>query len=409
MAEQSEPDASGRWVMLGWICLALVGSMATWFSATAVVPELTRIWSMSPGAAAWLTNGVQIGFVVGAIGSSFINLPDIVPMPRLIAVSALVAAGANAFLLVAPSSETAIAARFVTGLALAGVYPPAVKLIATWFRTGRGLALGAAIGALTLGSSMPHLVRALTAGFDWHQVVLAASLASLAAAGLVAVVGREGPYPFSRAVFSPRQIGEVARNRPLMLANLGYFGHMWELYALWGWYLAFATAAMQAQGVGGPGLASLLTFVLVGAGTLGCVLGGVLSDRIGRTATCALMLGGSGLCALVIGFTFGGPLWLMVVVSVIWGVTVVGDSAQFSTMITELSDGRYVGTALTFQMGVGFALTVLTIWLTPIVAEWLGGWQWSFVFLVPGPIVGIWAMWALRRSPEATRLAHGRR
>ena len=225
--------------------------MATWFSATAIVPELTARWRLGPSAAAWLTIGVQVGFVAGALGSSLVNLADIVRLDRLMAGSAALGAVANLVLLAEPGAAAAIAARIVTGLALAGVYPPALKLMATWFRRGRGLALGVLIGALTLGSALPHLFRAL-GGLDWRLVVSLSSAASLAAAALFLGAIREGPYPFARATMDPRQIGAVFRSRPLMLANLGYFGHMWELYAMWGWFLAFASAARRdRRGVAG--------------------------------------------------------------------------------------------------------------------------------------------------------------
>jgi MFS family permease len=390
------------------IAAALVLSMATWFSATAIVPELTARWALSPTAAAWLTIGVQAGFVVGALASSLVNLADVVRLDRLMAAAAALGAAANLALLAEPGPGAAIAARFLTGLALAGVYPPALKLMATWFRRGRGLALGVVIGALTLGSALPHLFRAL-GGFDWRLVVVSSSAASLAAAALFLLAIREGPYPFARATMDPRQIGAVFRNRPLMLANLGYFGHMWELYAMWGWFLAFAAAAVEA----GEGLiaarASLLTFVVVAAGLPGCVLGGLVSDRIGRTLTTAGLMAASGLCALAIGFVYDGPAWAFLAVALLWGATIVGDSAQFSASVTELADQRYVGTALALQLGVGFGLTIVALWVVPLFAAWIGGWRWAFLLLVPGPVVGAAAMLALRRRPEAVALAGGLR
>ena len=230
---------------------AVVLSMATWFSATAIVPDLTARWALSASAAAWLTIGVQVGFVLGALGSSLVNLADLVRLDRLMAASATLGAAANLVLLAEPGATGAIAARVVTGVALAGVYPPALKMMATWFRRGRGLALGCLIAALTLGSSLPHLFRSVGAGFDWRLVVALSSATSLVAAGLFLFGVRDGPYPFARATFDPAQIGAVFRNRPLMLANLGYFGHMWELYAMWGWFLAFSAAA-AASGDGSP-------------------------------------------------------------------------------------------------------------------------------------------------------------
>lgn len=406
----ADGQAFGRWQALALICLGVVGVLTTWFSATAVVPELVLAWDLSPSQSAWLTNGVQIGFVAGAIASSLVNLPDIVRMNRLMAGAALLAAAANAVLLTHPGAGAAIAARVVTGVALAGVYPPALKLMATWFVKGRGLALGFLIGALTLGSSMPHLFRALTAGVDWHGVVIATSLATVASAVLFATAVHEGPHAFGRATFNPRQCLAVFSSRPLALANLGYFGHMWELYAMWAWFLAFGVAATQGGLDPFPfGSASMLSFVVVGSGAIGAVLGGVLSDRVGRCLTTAGMMIVSGLCALCIGFVFDGPAWLLSAVAIVWGISVVGDSAQFSAAVTELADQRFVGTAVTLQLGIGFALTVVAIWILPVFADWIGGWRWAFVLLVPGPVLGAAAMLALRARPEAARLAGGAR
>lgn len=382
--------------------------MTCWFSATAIIPELIRDWRLSPAQAGWLTNAVQIGFVLGALASSLVNLPDIMRMTRLITLAALLAAAANAALLLQPGFAGAVAARFVTGVALAGLYPPAMKLMATWFVRGRGLAMGFLIAGLTLGSSMPHLFRALGGGIDWRVVVIASTLATLTSALIFGLLVREGPHGFGRATFDPRQALAVLRNRPVFLANLGYFGHMWELYAMWAWFLAFATAAGQG-GVLPFGSASMFAFVVVASGVVGCILGGVLSDQIGRCLTTAGMMVVSAACAALIGLAFTGPVWLLALIAVIWGISVIGDSAQFSAAVTELADSRFVGTALTLQVSIGFALTVLAIWLMPHVAELLGGWQWTFLALLPGPLVGAWAMLRLRGLPESERLAAGRR
>ena len=408
-ATPAEAPAAAHWRFLALMALAVVLSMTTWFSATAIIPELTRRWALSPSAAGWLTNSVQLGFVVGALGSSLVNLADVVRLNRLMAISAALGAASNLILLIEPGTAGAIAARFLTGLSLAGVYPPALKLMATWFRRGRGLALGILIGALTLGSSMPHLFRAFGGGIDWRFVVVLTSATSLAAAAIFAIAIREGPYPFARATMDVSQLGAVLRNRSLLLANLGYFGHMWELYAMWGWFLAFATAASEAGNAALAGRASIVTFAVVAAGVPGCILGGWMSDRIGRTLTTAIMMGASGACALLIGFAYPGPGWAFLLVAVIWGVTVIGDSAQFSAAVTELADQRFVGTALALQLGLGFGLTVLAIWLVPIFAEWIGGWRWSFLLLVPGPVVGVAAMLTLRHRPEAAAMAGGLR
>jgi MFS family permease len=398
-----------RWRILAILSIAIVLSLTTWFSATAITPELKREWHLSPFVLSWLTNGVQIGFVCGALAASLVNLPDIVRLNRLMTLSAVLAAAANASLLVEPSPIGAVAARVVTGFALAGVYPPALKLISTWFNRDRGLALGTVIGALTVGSSMPHLFRSLSDAVDWRFVVKTSTLATSVGAVLFLFFAREGPYPFGRALFNPRQAGAVFRDRNLLLANLGYFGHMWELYAMWAWLLVYVNEALGGQHGSLVGRASLLTFVAIGTGAFGCIIGGILSDRIGRTATTAGMMIVSGACALAIGFTFDGPSWLFITILVIWGVSVIGDSAQFSAMVTELADQRFVGTALSVQLGLGFALTVIAIWLVPRMAAFLGSWRWTFLVLVPGPSIGASAMLLLRRSPASARLSNGMR
>jgi len=400
--------SESQWRVLAILSVAIVLSMTTWFSATAIITELRQAWGIDGPAAAWLTNAVQIGFVVGALGSSLLNIPDIVPARWLMAGSACVAAAVNLALLIVPSGEAAIACRFVTGIALAGIYPPALKVISTWFVKGRGLALGIVIGALTLGSAFPHLLRAITSNLNWQVVVAATSTMTLFGAFLMGRYALEGPHRYARATFDPRQIGRVLRNRPVMLANIGYFGHMWELYAMWGWFLAFAQAALNHQQID-ISYASIITFVVVASGVLGCVLGGLLADSVGRTLTTAGMMLLSGTCALIIGFTFDAPIWVFLLVSIVWGITVIGDSAQFSAIVTEVGESSSVGTALAFQLGLGFALTVVAIRIIPDLVAALGGWQWSFLILAPGPFIGVAAMLLLRRMPEAMQIAQGRK
>lgn len=387
--------------------LAVVLSLTTWFSATAILPELRAALGLTAETGVWLTNAVQAGFVLGALVSALLSLADVVSLTRLMALASFAAALFNAVPLFESGTGAVIAARFATGVALAMVYPPSLKFIATWFRTGRGLAMGTMVGALTLGSALPHVVRGLGSGIAWQPVLAACSLAGLAAATLFGFVLHEGPHSFARSRVDPRQIGAILRDRALMLANVGYFGHMWELYAMWAWILAYAGAA-QASGL--PlGNASLLAFTAIAMGAPGCVLAGWLADRAGRCATTALAMTVSGVSALLIGVTFAGPLWVFVIVTLIWGLAVVADSAQFSAAVTELADQSLVGSALAFQMGVGFAITIGAIWLMPVLAEALGSWRWAFLALVPGPVVGTWAMLALRRRPEAERIAGGKR
>jgi len=382
------------------LAVTLILGMTTWFSASAVIPQLRADWELSTGTGAWLTIAVQLGFVAGALISSILNLADVVPARVMILGGAVGAALANLGLLAADGPGLAIPLRFLTGLFIAGVYPPALKLMATWFHRGRGTALGILVGALTLGTALPHLVNGL-GGLEWRTVIVATSILSLCG-GLLALTVGDGPFPFPRAVFDPRQINRALSNRGVRLASLGYFGHMWELYAMWAWFVVFF-----ADGAGGSASsAPYAAFAVIGIGALGCWAGGVLGDRWGRTRTTAAIMAASGTCALIIGLLIDSPRWLLLMVGLLWGFTVVADSAQFSTMVTELADQAYVGTALTLQLAIGFTLTVATIWLIPQLEDGFT-WRWAFAFLAPGPALGAIAMLRLRRLPEAARIAHG--
>jgi MFS family permease len=394
-----------RWSALALLAVTLVLSMTTWFSASAVIPQLREEWVLSATAAAWLTIAVQLGFVCGALVSSFLNLSDIIPPKHVILGGTFGAAAANGFMELAGAAGVAIALRFATGFFLAGVYPPALKLMATWFQRDRGVALGILVGAIVLGQAMPHLINGF-GGLDWRVVIYATSTLTLAGGLVTQFAVREGPFPFPRATFDPTQVWRVFANRGVRLASFGYFGHMWELFAMYAWFLMFFSEALRARGVAVGSAAAYATFAVIAVGALGCWVGGILGDRWGRTRTTALMMGMSGSCCVLVGLLFDSPTWLLLVISLVWGFTVVADSAQFSAMVTELADQSYVGTALTLQLAVGFVLTVATIWLIPLTADALG-WRWVFVLLAPGPALGVLAMLRLKSLPESARLAGG--
>ncbi|MFN2186831.1 MAG: MFS transporter [Anaerolineae bacterium] len=394
----------GRWITLALMATTLVLSMSTWFSASAVLPQLREMWDLSPGVSAWLTIAVQLGFVCGAIVSSLLNLPDIVAPRHVILGGAMGAAAANALVQVAGGPLLGIPLRFATGFFLAGVYPPAFKLASTWFRGGRGLALGVLAAAIVVGNGMPHLVNGL-GGLDW-QVVIYATSALTVAGGLVAEFGiKQGPYPFPEAIFDPRQAGRAFGNRGVRLATLGYVGHMWELFAVYAWFYAFFADALRAWGAPVGSNAAYATFAMFVAGGLGCWLGGIIADHWGKPRTTAVMMIISGTCSLLIGLLFGMSPWLIMLVGLVWGFAVVADSAQFSTMVTEYADQAYVGTALTLQLAAGFTVTVATIWLIPLLQQALG-WRWAFAILAAGPIVGVLPMIRLRlgRLKSASQL-----
>jgi MFS family permease len=384
--------------------------MSLWFSASAVVPEITEEWGLDAGAAAWLTMSVQLGFVAGALLSAVTTLADIVDPRRLVAASALLGAAATAAIAwLATGATLAIGLRFVTGMALAGVYPPGMKIMAGWFRDRRGLAIGVMVGALTVGSASPHLLRVAGGIGDWRPVLyLAAGLAAVG--GLIALFGlRTGPYEAPTAPFDPRTVGRILRDRATMLANVGYFGHMWELYAVWTWIPLYLAASFRADAsaLTTPVFAGFIAFATIAMGGPGAWAAGLAADRRGRTAVTSLSMLVSGACCLAAGFLFATPAWLITPFCLLWGFAIVADSAQFSTCITELAEPAYVGTALTLQTAVGFLLTTVTIRMLPVWQERFG-WDWAFAPLAIGPAIGTIAMLRLRRRPEARRLAGGR-
>ncbi len=387
--------------------------MGLWFSASAVTPTLTVLWDMSAGQAAWLKMAVTVGFVAGAIVSALTNAPDILPARFLFAGSAIVGAAATALLPVAGRYEPALALRLVTGFALAGVYPVGMKIMATWMKEDRGLGLGLLVGALTVGTASPHLIRAFGGVDNWEFVVnIAAGLAAVG--GLIGLwVGELGPYRGARAQLRWSHVSRVLGDRGMRLANYGYLGHMWELFSMWTWLSLFLTASFAETGrqaiwgMSPPTAASIATFVAIAASGPSSLLAGYYADRLGRTRVTSLSLLVSGACALIIGLSFGHSPWLVAAIAVVWGFAVTPDSAQYSTAISELSEQEYVGTALTLQTSMGFLLTLVTVRLVPTLVERVG-WEWSFAFLALGPLFGLWAMWQLRRSPDASRLAGGR-
>lgn len=383
---------SKRWRMLAILAVAELLGMALWFTGSAVGPQLRLQLGLTTAQVGWLTIAVQLGFVTGTALSALLNLADIFPARKLFAVAALCGAVANLPMAWANTLGVVLLSRFLAGCCLAGVYPPAMKMAATWFRARRGLAVGTIVGALTIGKASPYLAQAFPAA-SVALVTHLASISAVLAAGIIFATYRDGPFEFPARPFAWARVAEVLRVREYRLATGGYLGHMGELYSFWTWIPAFLAAseaqrALSTNTEAHPRIAAVIAFGVIAVGGIGCVWGGFVADRVGRARLVTWAMASSGACALFIGLAFGHSWWLLAPLALAWGFFVIADSAQFSVLITEQVPAHAVGTALTLQVSMGFLLTTVTIQIIPPLVN-LVGWQWAFPVLAVGPVLGI--------------------
>jgi len=398
----------GRIPSLGLLMLSEVAAMSTWFATNASIGAIKSHWQLSEFHESLLTGSVQAGFVAGTLLSALLALPDRIDLRRLFGWSTFIAGGSTfSVILFEPTSPYVPILRCTTGFSLAGVYPVGMAIASTWASGNLGLLMGLLVAALTFGSAVPHLAAA-TAGLDWRVPCVVASLAALVAGAAIRYVDL-GPSESKAPKFKLSNLLEAWNKKPVRLANFGYFGHMWELYAMWSWIGAFITASLGVRyGNSPPVDAEIATFCIIVAGAGGAFVGGWASDRIGRTMVTSLSMLVSGSCAVLIGLNFGGSAALILTIGLVWGISIIADSAQFSAAVAELSDSSLRGTMLTIQTSVGFLVTLFSIHLVPYAVD-LVGWGYAFSMLAIGPLLGTASMLALRRAPESLALADGRR
>lgn len=395
-----------RWKALCLISFAELFALSLWFSASAILPELKVAWSLNSITASWVTSSVQIGFIVGALISSFLGIPDRYNSRKVFAISALLGALINGLLIFVSQAWIGFFIRFLTGMTLAGVYPTAVKLISARYPNQRGMAIGTLIGALTLGSALPHMVVTFFGDVNWKGVIITSSSLALISSAIMYLFVLDTSAASKKTKVSIHLVRKVIKNKRVMLANYGYFGHMWELYAMWTWLPSFLTASLSIH-YPQQGLlySAIWSFLIIGvAGAFGCVLGGYFADKMGKPRLTIIAMMTSAGCALLIGFTLLLSIWFTIIIALIWGISVIADSAQFSAIVTEYSSEEYTGTALTLQMAIGFFITILSINLLPIVQSYIG-WNWVFILLSIGPILGVISMLKLKKLEAGDTIA----
>ncbi len=385
------------WHILPVIVIAQFAGTSLWFASNAVMPELSLAFALGEGAVSDLTSAVQFGFIGGTLVFAILNLADRVSPSLLFLVSALLGAICNALVVWAPMGLTGLLLyRFSTGFFLAGIYPVGMKIASDWFAGQLGKALGLLVGALVLGTALPHLIRSLGAELDWSLVILSVSgLATLG--GLLLYLSiPDGPHRKKGTKFNPKALINVFKEKDFRAATVGYFGHMWELYAFWTFVPVLLGYYLEMQDGVSVDI-SFWSFMIIASGFLGCTIGGYISIRKGSAWVAFLLLTVSLICCVLSAFAYALPVPLFFIFLLIWGISVVGDSPQFSTLTARTAPKEWVGSALTISTCIGFSITIFSIQILKQ-AQLNGQIHWALLWLVPGPILGLWATFPLLKK-----------
>jgi MFS family permease len=373
-----------------------------WFAGNAILLDLERDWGLPDKSVGYITSAVQLGFIAGTLLFALLSIADRFSSRWVYFCCSMAGAVATLSVLVVPETlYWLLLLRFITGFFLAGIYPVGMKIAASWYEKDLGRALGYLVGALVLGTALPHLLRGAGAELPWQQVIVGVSASAVCGGLLMLLLVPAGPHLPAGSAFNPRAVAAIFHSRSFRASAFGYFGHMWELYTVWAfipiWLLAYAESANMELSV------PLWSFAIIAAGSIGCAGGGVLSERAGSAKVGAAQLLVSGICCVLSPLLFHAHEVLFLVFLLVWGITVAGDSPQFSALNAVNAPREYVGTALTIANSIGFLITVFSIELVNFLLPVLGP-QFVFWLLIPGPLIGLWALRPLLR-PAVQRVA----